>query len=58
MKPGTYKSTGNAGTCYWARLDNNGEIIANNLSDGPSVLTIRPSDAQVEVARCGTFRKR
>lgn len=57
VRPGTYKSSGGHG-CYWARLDRDEEIIDNNLSDGPAVLTIKSSDAQVRVSGCAAFQKR
>jgi hypothetical protein len=62
--PGKYKSNGpdssNFVGCYYARLKNNdgglGDIINNNISQGPSVFTIKPSDGYVEISGC-TFTK-
>jgi hypothetical protein len=61
--PGKYKSTGpdsSFGGCYYARLKDNdgslGDIIDNNISQGPSVFTIKPSDGYVEISGC-TFTR-
>lgn len=58
IQPGTYKSTGGSG-CYYARL--NGftgtldDILANENTDGPAIVTIAPSDIGFKSARCGTW---
>lgn len=63
IQPGTYKTTGPAGSspCYWARLsDTSGEgdaIIANDLSDGPSTVTIKKTDGAFETSRCSLWTK-
>lgn len=57
IQPGRYKAraTGSR-SCYWARLnDTSGEadsIIANNLTDGSAVVTIKASDAAFETNGC------
>jgi hypothetical protein len=61
IEPGTYKASASTG-CYWARLsdaDGGGidNIIDNNNTDGPAVITVGAGDFAVQVARCGTFRK-
>jgi beta-lactam-binding protein with PASTA domain len=64
VAPGKYKSTGPDGSnfagCYYARLKNNdgglGDIIANNISQGPSIMNVKASDGYVEVNGC-TFAK-
>lgn len=56
VQPGTYKSAGGSG-CYWGRQDRNGETIANELGDGPTVVTIQKSDFAIKVARCAPFTK-
>lgn len=60
IEPGTYKSaTPDSGNCYWARLrdDKNtlNSILANNNSSGPSVVTIRSSDAIFEDSGCNDW---
>jgi hypothetical protein len=63
--PGTYKSSGsdgsNAAGCYYSRLKHNdgsvGDILSNNISSGPSVFTIKPSDGYIEINGC-TFTKK
>jgi hypothetical protein len=59
IKPGTYKAgPASSGNCYYARLTGpGGEIIDNNNTSGPVVVTIRPSDGALEVSGCETFRK-
>ena len=60
---GKYKSTGpdgSLGVCYYARMKNNdgslGDIIANDVSEGPSVLTVKASDGYVKIQGC-TFTR-
>jgi hypothetical protein len=57
---GRYRASG-GDTCYSARLkDAEGDIdsiIANNTSEGQSVVTIKPTDAAFETSGCGTFTK-
>lgn len=63
VQPGTYKSAGAApggiGDCYWARLGPGGgdNILDNNLTPGQSVVTIRPSDKEIETRGCQDFHK-
>lgn len=60
IQPGTYKSTGGSG-CYYARL--NGftgtldDILANENTDGPAIVTIAVGDKGFKSARCGTWSK-
>ena len=60
MEPGTYQSSGGDG-CYWARLSNfSGElsaVLANDNTDGPTVVTISASDKGFTSRRCGTWTK-
>lgn len=51
IPPGKYRSPGGSG-CYWERQDKNGEILDNDLSDGPTVLTVQASDAYVKLSSC------
>jgi hypothetical protein len=55
---GTYRTDGKEG-CYWARLRslNTGDIIDNNVSDGPQVVGILPSDAAFMTRNCGPWHK-
>lgn len=62
VKPGKYKSAGPSGAgCYYARLKNNdgalGDILDNNISNGPSTVTIKESDGYFETNGCQTWRK-
>jgi flagellar basal body-associated protein FliL len=60
IQPGTYKAPASPG-CYWARLSgldgSDDDIIANDNTDGPVVITIAPSDKAFNDARCGSFTK-
>ena len=57
VQPGTYTSEGGS-NCYWARLSATGDdIIDNNLSSGPQVLTVQASDGLIETSRCSPFTK-
>jgi hypothetical protein len=60
ITPGTYKNSGGEG-CYWARLKGFGntvrDIIANDLVDNPTIVTIKSSDKGFESNDCGTWTK-
>jgi hypothetical protein len=55
--PGTYRSAGGTG-CYWARLKslNTSDVINNNISDGPQVVGIQPTDAAFLTKNCGPWQ--
>lgn len=59
--PGTYRTPGAGESCYWARLRNLGgafdAIIANENTEGPSVVQISPSDKGFTSRGCGTWTK-
>lgn len=59
IKPGTYRTRTGSSGCYYARLSGFGgstdEIIANNLTDAPAVVTIAPTDKGFTTERCGTW---
>jgi hypothetical protein len=62
--PGKYKASGpdgsNFGGCYYGRLKSNdgsvGDILGNNISQGPSVFTLKPTDGYIQINGC-TFTK-
>ncbi|WP_300007689.1 hypothetical protein [Pseudonocardia sp.] len=58
---GTYRTAGSS-ECYWARLRGTSgdldDIIANGFAEGPTTLTIAPSDEAFEVGRCAEWRLR
>jgi hypothetical protein len=62
---GKYKTAGPAsggiGMCYHARLKTNdgslGDIIANNVSQGPVTVTIKPGDGYFETTGCQDWVK-
>lgn len=56
--PGVWRSSGptGAGHCYWARLsDLRGAILLNELTEGPTVVEILPTDAAFKTERCQTW---
>jgi hypothetical protein len=61
--PGTYRSAGASpegeSDCYWARLNslNPTHIINNNISTGPQVVTIQPSDRAFLTRSCQPWQK-
>ena len=60
IKPGQYKTANADGGCYWARLKNTegtvASILANGNPGGPTVVTIKPTDAAFKSARCGEWQ--
>ncbi len=59
IQPGTYRTDGGTGLCYWARLSGlSGEfhdIITNGLPEGPGYVTIAASDVAFETSSCGQW---
>ena len=55
----TYRTRRASENCYWARLRNFrggvDSIKANDFTDGPAVVTIRPNDRGFESSNCGTW---
>ncbi len=60
IEPGTYRNSGSTG-CYYVRLSEFSggmeDIIANQISDEPTVVTIEPTDAGFQSQRCGTWTR-
>jgi len=60
IKAGTYKTSGGSDRpCYYARLrsDETSDIIANNITEGPQTVRVRPGDAFVEFSGGCTWRR-
>jgi hypothetical protein len=59
IPPGTYRAANPSQGCYWERLRGfSGEfedLIANNFTDAPEVVTIAPTDAGFSSDGCGTW---
>ena len=59
VAPGIYAAAGGS-LCYWSRLSgfggSLGEIIANEVSGGRTVVEIEPDDKGFETAGCGDWR--
>lgn len=61
IQPGTYRTRVGSPGCYYARLKGFGgtvdDIIANNDTDAPAIVTIAASDAGFTSDGCGTWTK-
>lgn len=61
IQPGTYRTRTGSSGCYYARLKGFGgsvdDIIANNNTDAPAVVTIAASDKGFQSQDCGTWTK-
>jgi hypothetical protein len=63
--PGTYRTSGPAPgaieLCYWSRMKDTsgdfGAIIANDIAQGPSTVTIRTSDGAFKTSGCNVWQK-
>lgn len=59
IQPGTYRTREKSSGCYYARLSGFGgslsEIIANNNTDNPAIITILPTDKGFSSVRCGIW---
>ncbi len=50
---GRWESQGEAGGCYWERLDRAGDIHDNHYGDAGGTITIRPTDFAINLEDCG-----
>jgi hypothetical protein len=61
IRPGTYRTRQASPNCYYARLKGFGgtidDIVANNNTDDPAIVTIAASDTGFESTGCGTWTK-
>src|SRR5947207_5350966 len=59
IQPGTYRTRVGSPGCYYARLRgfNTTEIISNDNTDAPAIITIVPTDIAFESRNCGTWAK-
>ncbi len=59
IKAGTYRASGPGASCYWERLKgfsgSYSDVIANNFTGDPSVVTIASSDKGFRTNGCGTW---
>lgn len=59
IQPGTYRTRSGSAGCYYARLSGFGgtldEIIANNTTDAPAIVTIAATDKGFSSQDCGTW---
>jgi len=61
VEPGTYRGNEAGGKmCYWTRLSGlsgeMGDMIANDIAQGPTVVTIKATDKAFETKRCGAWK--
>lgn len=58
IKPGTYRTLGADG-CYWSRLrrltNRDRDVIVQESSDGPAIVTVKRSDVGFESGRCRSW---
>jgi hypothetical protein len=61
LPAGTYRTAASTESCYWARLSGFGgeldDIKANDIGDGPRVVTIDASDRGFKSSRCMKWTK-
>ncbi|MGH2496986.1 MAG: hypothetical protein ACRDIV_19985 [Ktedonobacteraceae bacterium] len=61
IQPGTYRTQSGSSGCYYARLKGFSgtidDILSNNNTDDPAIVTILPSDKGFESQNCGTWTK-
>lgn len=59
VKPGTYRAPHPSSLCYWARLSGFGgsvdDIMANENTSAPAVVTIAPTDKGFQTRGCGEW---
>lgn len=59
IEPGTYRTREGSSGCYYARLSSfqGGleEILSNDNTDAPAIVTVEPTDAGFQSRRCGTW---
>lgn len=55
IAPGLWRSTGSGDGCYYARLDDKQEIIANHFGNAGVTINLQPTDYEVEFNDCGTW---
>ncbi len=55
ITPGKWESTGDGNSCYWQRLDDKQETIANHFGLAGGTVTILESDYEVHLEDCGTW---
>jgi hypothetical protein len=61
IQPGTYRTRKTESGCYYARLrgfgGTVGDIIANNITNAPAIVTISKTDKGFEASGCATWTK-
>ena len=59
IQPGTYQNSDSSAGCYWERLSGFGgtldEIISNEFTFAPSIVTIAPTDVGFKTLDCGVW---
>jgi hypothetical protein len=61
LEPGTYRDSGPGQSCYYARLSGFthalSDVIANNNTTSPAIVTVAPSDRGFTSAGCGAWTR-
>ena len=55
IAPGVWRSTGQGGSCYWARQNLTQNLIDNNLGFAGGAITIQPGDFEFYTRGCGNW---
>ncbi|MGO1950250.1 MAG: hypothetical protein ACTH1D_11500 [Mycobacteriaceae bacterium] len=59
IQPGTYRNGDSSNYCYWERLSGTSgdfeELIANEFTEDPAIVTIAPTDVAFSSTDCGTW---
>ena len=55
IAPGMWRSNGQGGGCYWARLDRFQDITANYFGNAGVAVYVNPADYEVNFNDCGQF---
>lgn len=55
IAPGVWRSTGQGGSCYWARNNLTQDLIDNDLGFAGGAVTIQPSDVEFYTRGCGNW---
>ncbi len=56
IAPGRWRSTGTSDACYWARLNENQDIVENHFGLSGGTLIIPEGDYEIAFEGCGTWR--
>ena len=55
IAPGQWQSTGTQDDCYWARLDENQDILDNHFGLAGGTVIVQAADYEVQFEDCGVW---